>query len=48
MTVNTGAENREDNGSEISHVDFGQYVDDVSTNFEKGDRRLTTRWSRYR
>lgn len=29
--MDTGTENREDTEGEISHVDFGQYVDDVST-----------------
>lgn len=47
MTANTGTENREDDGGEISHVDFGQYVDDVSKDFQKGDWGLTTRWQRY-
>lgn len=47
MTANTGTENGEDDGGEISHVDFGQYVDDVSKDFQKGDWGLTTRWQRY-
>ncbi|OWT40649.1 chloride channel, other eukaryote [Cryptococcus neoformans] len=29
MTANTGTENGEDDGGEILHVDFGQYVDDI-------------------
>lgn len=33
--MDTAIESREDTGGEISHIDFGQYVDDVSTALER-------------